>query len=80
MFTTFFRIIHLTSNNNGLSVIAVDSATGKLAGVFTAENVGTELSKEAKDYFNNNMMKIEPLWPFMYVCEKVESPLKKEFK
>ena len=51
MFALFFRICHLTCNNNGLSVIAVDSATGKLAGVFTAENVGTELSKEAKDYF-----------------------------
>ena len=39
----FFKAFLTTTNNNGLSVVAVDAATDKLAGVFAVENVGTEL-------------------------------------
>ena len=73
LFWELWRLLHVNTNNNGLSVVAVDSKTNELVGAFTANDAGHGYSKEMEKFFMDNLCSMSNSMPMQYVVDELDA-------
>ena len=73
LFWELWRLLHVNTNNNGLSVVAVDSKTNEVVGTFTAQDGALGHSKEMEQFFMDNFGEMSKSMPVQYVVDELDA-------